>query len=300
MNAQQEARLSMYLSNIQHLDENSTIFDANTAFKTAFTSIKTKLGTLQNKAQLSDLSILGIAAGKKTAKETAAEKTADTAGILFAFADATGNEQLKAEVNYTARQLLRLKDSLFALRCRNIHDLAVANKAALLDYGITDETIEDLQSAIDAYVETVPKPRTAKSNKKTLNADIAELFKDIDKIYENQLDKLIVNFKASNPDFVETYFDLRKVIDPSTTATQLKGVVTAASSGTPVNNADVIVMELAKTTKTDAAGKYSFKPIPNGKFTIKVIKAGFVDFEALDVEVKLGEIKHLDVEMVSN
>jgi len=297
MNALQEAKLSMYLSTGQHLDDNSTIIAENTVFVSNFTIVKGKVADLNNKAQLSDLALTGLAAGKKNAKQNAAQKTVDTAGILYAFADSNDNQQLKAEVDYSLTDLLRMKDSLFALRCQNIHDLAFENKTALAEYGVTGATLADLQTLIDNYTATIPKPRTAQSGRKTMNAEIAQLVKDIDKIYEKQLDKLIVTFKAAHPEFVQTYFNLRKIPEPPTTTTQLKGVVTNASDETPIKDAFVTVVELGKTAKTKSTGAYHFKPITKGTYTVRVTKEGFEDFEIDEVQVKLGEINHLDVQM---
>lgn len=299
MNAQQEAKLSMYLSTGRHLDDNSTIIAGNAAFVSNFTTVKAKVADLSNKAQLSDLALTGLAAGKKNTKQNAAQTAADTAGIVYAFADATANEQLKAEVDYSLTDLLKMKDSLLALRCRNIHDLAVENKTALVDYGVTDAALTDLQTAIDDYTATITKPRAARSGRKTLNAEIAGLFKEIDKIYDRQLDKLIVAFKTAHPDFVQTYFNLRKLPEPPVTATQLKGVVTNASDETPIKDALVTVVELGKTAKTKSSGEYLFKPIPNGTYTIRVTAEGFQDFESQEIEVKLGQINTLDISLLS-
>jgi hypothetical protein len=297
MNAEQEAIYSTYLSTRQHLDDNSTIIAASPAFVAKFDEIKTLIDDLTQKEQLSDLSVAGLSAGKKTAKLTACEKTADMAGIVYAFADATGNEELKAEVNYSLSALKKMKDSLLALRCRNIHDLAAANKTPLAEYGVTTAMLADLQTAIDDYTAAMPKPLTARSSNKTLTASKAQLFKQINKLFENQLDKMIVTFKAGHPEFVQTYFNLREVPGTPTTQTQLKGTVTGAADAAAIKDALVTIVELGKTAKTNSAGVYHFKPIILGKYTVKATKEGFQDFETDEVQVKLGEINHLDIKL---
>lgn len=277
-----------------HLDDNATIIAANTAFQTAFNNFKTKVAAVVSTTQLTDLALTGLAVSKKTSKQDMCAPAADIAGVVFAFADATGNSALKAEVDYSLSDLLKLKDSLVAPRCQNIHDKSVENKTALVDYGITNAMLTNLQAAIDSYTETIPKPRTAVSNRKTLNANIVQLFKDIDSILLNQMDKLVVTFRAAHPDFVSTYFNVRRITDPAVTATQLKGVVTSAADGSAIKDAMVTIVELSKTAKTKASGEYKFKPIAKGTYTVRVTKTGFQDFEADEVEVKLGEVNHFN------
>lgn len=294
MNAKQEAKLSMCQGVKVHLDDNATIIAANTAFQTAFNNFKTKVAAVVSTTQLTDLALTGLAVSKKTSKQDMCAPAADIAGVVFAFADATGNSALKAEVDYSLSDLLKLKDSLVAPRCQNIHDKSVENKTALVDYGITNAMLTNLQAAIDSYTETIPKPRTAVSNRKTLNANIVQLFKDIDSILLNQMDKLVVTFRAAHPDFVSTYFNVRRITDPAVTATQLKGVVTSAADGSAIKDAMVTIVELSKTAKTKASGEYKFKPIAKGTYTVRVTKTGFQDFEADEVEVKLGEVNHFN------
>ncbi len=300
MDAKLEAKLTMYQSVEDHCDDNSDIISANIAFQTAFNNFKTKIAAIVNTAQQADLSLTGFAAGKKTTKQDLCGMTADIASIIYAFADATGNEELKGEVNYSLTDLLRLKDSLLAPRCQNIHDKGFENKEALKDYGITAATLTSLQNAIDTYIETIPKPRTAISSRKTLNSNLKQFFKEADAILENQMDKLAVTFKTANPDFVKTYFNLRKIPDTPTTTTQLKGIITNKSDETPIKDAVITVVELATTQKTNSSGEYQFKPIPNGTYTVRVTKEGFQTFEKDEIKVKLGVINHLDVELVSN
>jgi Carboxypeptidase regulatory-like domain len=300
MNAQSEAKLTMYQSVEDHCDDNSDIISANIAFQTAFTNFKTKVATIVNTAQQADLALTGFAAGKKTTKQELCGMTADIAAIIYAFADATGNDELKGEVNYSLTDLLRLKDSLLAPRCQNIHDKGFENKEALKDYGITAAILTTLQTVIDTYTETIPKPRTAVSSRKTLNSNLKQFFKETDAILENQMDKLVVTFKTTNPDFVKTYFSVRQIISPATTTTQLKGIITNKSDQTPIKDATVTIVELETTQKTKSSGEYLFKPIPNGTYTIRVTKEGFQTFEKDEIKVKLGQIRHLDVELTGS
>lgn len=110
----------------------------------------------------------------------------------------------------------------------------------------------------------------------------------------------MTNFRKSNPDFYETYFNLREIIDPSTTHTQLKGTITDSATKTPISNATITIAEKSLTTTTDPTGKYSIKPAPFGKFTVTVTKTGYETFQAEDVIITVGESTVLNVSLVVN
>ena len=290
MNAGQEAKLTMYRATERHDDDNSTIIAAVPAFQTAFTNFKAKIAANINTAQLKDTPLTDIVVNKSSSRQTLGEIATDTAGIIFAFASAMGNQTLKQEVNFNLSKLLQTRDDQLTPRCQNIHARGIENKDALIDYGITAAKLTALQTAINNYAAETPKPRTALSQRKTLTSNLRQLFKDADAILTEQMDKLVSNFKAANPDFVATYETVRIIIDPAITTTQLKGIVTDKSNGNPIKNATVTIVELSKTTKTNFAGAYSFKPVANGTYTVTITATGFDNFQADGVEIKLGVI----------
>lgn len=296
MNAKQIAKLKMSKLIENHCTENTSILGENIAFQANTVKLKAKNDAAAETAQRAELALKGIAAGKTVQKKDMCGLVADTAGIVFTFAIDTANEALKAEVDYSLSALLKMKDSLLILRCRNILDRAVENKRTLVDYGVTDRMLTDLQTIVTNYAETIPKPGAAKGSRKTLNSNLIQILKEIDAILLS-MDKQIVTFKTAHPDFVQTYFNLREIPDPQTTVTQLKGVVTASPDEKPIKNALVTVVEPGKTAKTKSTGEYSFKPIPHGKFTVRITAEGFADFEKDEVEIKLGAVNNLNTTM---
>lgn len=281
----------------QHLDTNSAITAAVPALVTAVSEFKAIIAGIVSTAQLKDVNLAGIAVDKTVSKQTLAQKTADIAGFIYAFAAATGNNTLQQEVNYNLSKLLKTRDEQLAPRCQIIHDKGIEFKAELTDYGITAPTLADLQSAINSYTAASPKTRTAISTRKTLKSNLAEQFQQLDAVLKKQIDKLINNFRASHTNFVKTYESNRIIPDPPTTTTQLKGVVTNSADGTPIKGATVTIVELGKIAKTDSAGKYQFKPAIPGNYIIRVTATGFQDFEDDEVEIKMGAVNSLDVKL---
>lgn len=300
MNAKQEAKFTMYRTIEKHCEDNPAITGTVPAFQTTFNEFKTKIAEIGGITQFSGLATTGITTDKTSRKKTLARMAADIAGIIYAYASATKNDALKAEVNYNFTKLLGTRDDQLAPRCQNIHAKAAENLADLKDYGIAQAKLDQLQTAIDDYKSATPKPRTAVSQRKTLNTNLRRLLKEADEILKERMDKLVANFKTDHPDFVAQYESNRIIIDPATTTTQLKGKVTAQSDGAPVKNAAVTIVEAGLTAKTDSAGEYLIKPAPAGKYTVRVTATGFQDFEQDEVEVKLGDVNKLEIKLSNN
>jgi hypothetical protein len=216
MDSKQEAKFNMYQVVILRCDDNITIVDLNTAFKNSFADFKAISAQIGAKAQIAGAVITGIAANKSVSRNDLCSNAARIAGLIYAYAAKTGNNELKQAVNFSKTDLIRLKDGEHAPVCQNIHDAGIANKNALVDYGVTTEKLAALQAAIDGYTGEVARPRAAIVDRKVTKAQIKELFKQADAILTEQMDNLIEDFAADNPEFVAQYKAARIIIDPKT------------------------------------------------------------------------------------
>jgi hypothetical protein len=287
----------MYRATEMHCDENAAIIAAIPAFVAAFNEFKSKIVAISETEQLKVVVIKGIATDKSTAKQALAETALDIANAVYAFAATNSNETLKQEMKFTLSKLAKTRDEEHVPQTQNIHDRGSELINDLKDYGITTAILTELQTAISNYSAVTPKPRTAVSNRKTITANLSRLFKEADAILHDKMDKLIGIFKKNNPDFAATYEATRIIIDSQTTTTQLKGIITDKINKTPVKGASITITELDKTIKSTPTGKYSFKPLANGKYTLRVAATGFKDLEIDEVEVKLGIINSLNIEL---
>jgi hypothetical protein len=290
----------MYQTVETHGDDNAAITASIPAFQAAFNEFKAKIAEIIAADRQQSTVLTGIAADKAQLKQALCRQASGIAGAIFAFASVTSNNELKQQMNVTFSKLLKMSDNKLTARCQNIHDAGAANSDALADYGIKPAKLTALQAAVDEYSTAAPKTRTARVQRKTITGNLPELFKETDAILIDRMDPLIGLLKETNPDFAATYENARKIDYPNTTTTQLKGVVSNQADGTPIKDATVTIVETAQTMKTDSAGEYSFKPLHSGEYTLRVKATGFQDFEADEIDVKLGAVNHLDVELASS
>lgn len=298
MNAQQEAKLTMSRTTEQILDDNANIVAAVPALVSLIILFKGVIVSILNTAQLADVNLTGIAQDKGSAKSHLAFTASDFADIIGSFASATKNATLKQEINYSHSKLLRMRDEALAPVCRIIHDRAEENLDALRDYGITPQKLTAFDTAINDYAAKTPKTRTAIVNRQAQNANLRELFKQLDDILKNQMDGLMKNFRSTHPDLYNAYLAAREIIDSHTTVTQLKGSVIDIADEKPLKGAIVTIVELNKSKTTNLNGEYLFKPAEHGTFTLKIEKTGYAPYQKEELEIKTGHIIHWHASLV--
>jgi len=289
MNAKLEAKLNMYRSTQKHCNDNLSIVSTVPAFQTTLTTFNLKVSSIIALTQQEDLATKGITVDKTEAKKSLCRLATDIAAPIFAFASAGADNKLKQEVKFTFSDLLKTKDDVLAPRCQNIKDIATANLRALAAYGLTEASLSAFQTEIDNYQSKVPTPRNSAAQKKTIRDNIKKLFAETDSILKEQMDKTVVGFKASNPDFVSTYKANRVIIDPGKSATALKGTVQNSKDKTPVSGATILVEETGFKATTNDAGTYEIKPIPAGTYTITITAPKYVEKTEKNITAKQGQ-----------
>jgi hypothetical protein len=214
MNARQTAKLAMYRAIELLCNSNATITKKNAAFTAAFAIFVSKIAVLLGSQTVASKQTKGIVTDKKTLKKILAQNAADLAALVFSYATKEKNETLKQIVNYAMSDIEKLAAELVVPTCVNIKKAAEDNLAALADYGVTAAMLTDLQTDMDNFSGASPKPKVAKASKVTENANIKTTIKEIDTLLKDEMDKLLVNFKKDNPDFVSDYHNARVIIDP--------------------------------------------------------------------------------------
>ena len=307
MNKKEEAALTMFRAVESHCDNNPAIVGSLVAFQASLDAFKAKIALLISTEQLISTPIAGVSVDKYVSKRTLCQLASDVASFVYAFASVTGNNTLREQVNFRVNTLKKQRDDQLSPLCQNIHDLGAANLGEVKNYGLTTEALNTLQTAITTFSAATPKPRTAQTEKKVQRANLAVTVRDATLILRHQMDRMVIAFKAANPDFVNQYFANRIIIDPSTTTTKIVGIVTNMANNTVIKDAQITATGtsgaatgIIKTAKSTTLGKYTLKPLPPGDYTISIAKPNFTPFEQTEFQAKLGMNNHLDVAMKPN
>lgn len=297
MTSRQEAKLNMYHAVITHCDANAGIIAGVTAFTSSLATFKLKVTGIDDTAQLEAEIISGIATDKKVLRTTLSQQAADIAALVFAYAKSTSNNTLAEAVDYSKSELGGLRDDELAPAAQNIHDAANTNLVALAPYGITAPTLTAFQTMITSYTDAVPKPRNAAAQKKTYSATLVTLFEEADAILKDQMDKIVVQFKTSHPDFYSTYKNNRVILDAPVSNSQAAGLIIDASTNDPVFGVTVTVDGQPYSGNSGPTGEYGVKIPAPGVYTLIFTKTGYQPLQQTNVIISLGQTTTKNVEL---
>ncbi len=297
MTSRQEAKLNMYNAVVTHCESNSAIVASVPAFQTAFNNFQDVYSSILETAQLEAQVIAGIAMDKSSLRKELAQQGADIAAAVYAFATAANNNTLKEQVNFSVSDLIHQKDELLGPVCTNISTAANDNIAGLAGYGITAAVLTDFNTLIGNYMLAVSAPRNAVTLRSSYSDGLKDLFKQGDDILKNQMDKIVNQFKNTEPLFYATYKNNRIILDAGTSTTEAEGIITQSGTETTISGVLVQVVGQSYNTTSNGSGEYILKIQVPGTYSIKFTKSGFADKTIDNVEITLGQSTSLDVQL---
>lgn len=154
----------------------------------------------------------GITAQKEVLQDQVIRDTYEVASAMYVMAERTKDPVLAAKVNYTETDLLKTRDGRLVILCLIIVTLATEHLASLAAYGVTEEELVTLREEIDRFSESLPGPRLTVAERKAANEAMRGLFGQVDELLKKQLDRLMVRFRKSQPDFYGLYKYARRIV----------------------------------------------------------------------------------------
>lgn len=137
----------------------------------------------------------------------------EVSGAVQAYAVEMSDLALEARVNYSLSSIVLGKEDQVLSRCWSIHAVATERLAVLADNGITAAKLTALKKKIEAFETVQPKPRNRVSKGSAATEALDILFRDASRLLRKRLDKLVLQFKSSAPEFVKEYETARVVVD---------------------------------------------------------------------------------------
>ena len=165
------------------------------------------------------------------------------------------------------------------------------NESFANDLGLTNGNVNDFESRLNAYEQTLTTTQNNLDTRRLTNENIRRLMRECSNILNLELDRF-VKFNATDfPDMHSSYMRLRRVKRRSSggtvlTDSDISGTVTNAGNGSPIQNATINLIENGIAIETDADGYYLFDELEAGNYTISCHTTGFEVPEA--AQLKLG------------
>jgi hypothetical protein len=172
----------------------------------------------------------GVSKDKHQAVDTLALVSVKVANAIYVYAIDTNNKTLQAKVNINKSAFYNRHANEVLVLAKNITAEAHTYAAELLSYGIDADTIAALDTAVAAFESLLVKPQTTIGERKIYTSNIKQLYAQTDSVLYDRLDKLIVLFKTSAPDFYAAYKSARNIVSPARKRDDSKAASAAAGS----------------------------------------------------------------------
>lgn len=297
----QENKLSMFEATNAVMDANSAIWTPVDAVSDISIKVKSIITDIQDLRQIQELDTKGITVNKTVVRDELITATLKLINGISAYASITENYTLLGEVKYTPSQLKTARDTIFYDIAVLIQSKAAPLETELAKYLIKTDDITGQQALISQYTEALPEKRVAVVTSKTSTTDLKIKFKEMDVLLKEKLDRLILIFEATNPDFVKQYFNARIIIDlgkrHTTNKTIISGLVTDFETEKPIDEAHVWIVETGQSFNTGSDGHFTFTLEKAGDYILKTEKATYQTFSSDTVKVDEGQEVSLEIEL---
>jgi hypothetical protein len=185
-------------------------------------------------AQRAQASAEGLAAAKTSVREDLAEAAYEIASLVHACAQQHGVEEVASRTDLSRTDVQSGKEAKFIDRIKGILDDAALLVDDLGDCGVTPAKLKALKDLVAKFEKVKPLPRNGVSDGSSATRRLSVLFARTSKLLRTRLDRLVVQFKKTNPEFYEAYQTARKIVKLAATHDASKVNVAGGSvSGQP-------------------------------------------------------------------
>lgn len=207
----QENKNSMFYAVIRKCLKFESVWRSIPAFEAAFDEFNFLFKAIQAANENQLRSITGITDAKQKEEDEMIARTLEVASSVYAFARLAENHELKRMVDFSPSTLKNMSDTELRSMCSMVSRTATSVLVELKDYGTTVADINILEKEIEDYGNIIMEPRKALSTRAKATAHMVDLFPKADRILKERMDKILMLFKAKQPDFYAEYFNARRI-----------------------------------------------------------------------------------------
>jgi hypothetical protein len=214
MTDRQNSKLNMFQFLVNACLKNAHLFVGVPAFGSAIHQLEEAIAAIRQKAQQHSGDVVhGASMEKDAAIDSLIQLTMEIANALYVYAFSNDRYDLLSKTSINKSVLYKNSGNDLLTASRNIYAEATVYSAELQPYGINATTLTDFNNAINAFESVISKPREIIGDRKTHTSSLKQLFAEADSIVYDILDKLIVRFKVSAPEFYALYKNARNIIN---------------------------------------------------------------------------------------
>ncbi len=209
----QTNRFQMMLSVQSFMDTNQSTWSAIPIVNTFKATLDDQVLGIKEQLQASGTDTRGMTANKNQLKEQIADKTAGLSGALASYAAVNHANDVISNGYLTKTEVAAMRDVNLPERISVFITMVKDSLTELADYGISEAQVTDLESSVDDFRELVGQPRMIRSQASTAKREANTMINDAITLLNDKLDKVLLQFKFTNPTFYDGYERARVIVD---------------------------------------------------------------------------------------
>lgn len=174
----------------------------------------------------------GVAMDKNEVKRQMGKMAVRVAAAVSAYANVQNDQTLQQKMHLTPTTFDG-RDNVVADIAQGVFDEATKVLGPAKNYGLTQATLDGLQTRIDTYKLAMMGPQMAGAQRQQFTALMEGEFKRGDMIIRDRIDKLMLQFEESAPDVWAAYQAARKIINSGHRPKAQPATPTPATPATP-------------------------------------------------------------------
>jgi len=193
---------------------------------------------LQSAIQSSPSAVMALKVDVKEALVSQAVELA-AAAHAYASAPAVADPELAQKMALSKSAFPVGGEAVMVAKCKEVLGVVTENLEALGPYGITQAKVTNLKKKIELFRSVETRPRQRKTAVSAATQQLRDLFEEADSILKSRIDKLVVQFEASAPEFYHEY--------------QAARIIVGNATGRPTGEAPAAVVPAPNTAPTTKA-----------------------------------------------
>ena len=212
MNKAQKNYYRMFFTTQEFLNNNATIWSGVpriTTYKNEFDEIMIHLSEKSDET----LSEMKITDKKERLKALLGQKLSVVSGILTAYAHENEDFDLVKKVKFVKTDVQKIKEVDLPAIAKSIIVIARNLKDNLVEFGLSDGILDETDLLIEDLNGMIGKPRNIQNKKFVAINQLSDLINEGINLLKNKMDKLMLMFSDSHPDFYNGYKRARTIED---------------------------------------------------------------------------------------
>ncbi|HKL31870.1 MAG TPA: hypothetical protein VJ919_05020 [Tangfeifania sp.] len=213
MNKTQTNHMRMFLNTQETLDANTAKWNQVPILLSVKNNFDELIQRIEETNEKTVPKSEAVTANKGKVLEGLVQKVVSLSGILQAYGAITGNNVLADKVKVTRTDIIQARETDVEALVTPVTDHARKELENLADYGVNEDSITETETSIDQYKSLIGQPRTIRNQAFAAKTMLQELMDTTNDLLNNRLDKLMLQFRYTHPEFYDEYLRARTIVD---------------------------------------------------------------------------------------